>query len=307
MNELNIENRTIYCHDNLEVMQGINSTCIDLIYLDPPFNKKKTFTAPLETSAEGASFKDIFKEEDLKSEWVKTIEEDNHRLHDLLTGVRSFGGRYNYCYCVYMAIRLIEIHRILKDTGSVYLHCDPTMSHYLKLVMDCIFGEKNFRNEIIWQRNDKRGKGSQHSSKKYGANTDTILFYTKSNNFILRNTLELSKEEAYKKFYKMDDKGRRYYTGIPIFCSKNMGARPNLCYEWRGFKNPHPSGWRLEKKKLEEEYQKGNVVIRGGGGGGLLKEENIWKIMKENLLIIIGWIYQEKLEKKGLDTPLKNR
>ena len=76
-----------------------------------------------------------------------------------------------------MAIRILECHRILKNTGSIYLHCDPTMSHYLKIVMDCIFKEKNFRNEIIWQRNDGRGKGSQYQSRKFGSNTDTILFY----------------------------------------------------------------------------------------------------------------------------------
>lgn len=163
-----------------------------------------------------------------------------------------------------MAIRLIECHRILKNTGSIYLHCDSTMSHYLKLAMDCIFGEKNFRNEIVWQRNDQRGKGSQHGNKKFGANTDTILFYTKTNHFDLINTVGLTEEESIEKFNKVDGNGRRYYTGIPFFCSKSMGARPNLCYEWRGFKNPYPSGWRLSKERLEEEYQKGNVVIKKG-------------------------------------------
>ncbi len=147
-----IQNRTIFCKDNLEVLRGMNTGSIDLIYLDPPFNKKKTFTAPITSTAKGASFKDIFQEEDVKAEWVETIREDNVSLYELLDFARKSEGRtsYNFCYLSYMAIRLIEIHRVLKDTGSVYLHCDPTMSHYLKLSMDCIFGEKNFRNEIIW-------------------------------------------------------------------------------------------------------------------------------------------------------------
>ena len=126
----NVDNRTIFCKDNLDVLQGINSGCIDLIYLDPPFNKKKTFAAPIGSSAEGASFRDIFRKEDLKDEWVETIKEDNEKLYTFLESVKLIEGRtsYNYCYLAYMAIRLMELHRVLKDTGSVYLHCDPTMS-----------------------------------------------------------------------------------------------------------------------------------------------------------------------------------
>ena len=147
-----IDNRTVYCNDNLVILQGTNSGCIDLIYLDPPFNTKKVFTAPLGTSAEGASFKDIFTQEDLKEEWLQTIQEDHFALYRLLEAVKDIEGRtsYNFCYLAYMAIRLIECHRVLKETGSLYLHCDPTMSHYLKLLLDCVFGEKNFRNEIVW-------------------------------------------------------------------------------------------------------------------------------------------------------------
>ena len=268
---LNIKNRTIFCKDNLDVLQGINSESVDLIYLDPPFNKKKTFTAPIGSSAEGASFKDYFREEDIKDEWVETIKEDHIELYNFLNGVKSISNSkyylYNYCYLCYMAIRLIEMRRVLKDMGSIYLHCDPTMSHYIKITMDTIFGEDNFRNEIVWQRNDKRGKGSQFDSKKYGANTDTILFYTKTDNFIfsMRNVVDISEKEILQKFNKKDDQERLYYTGIPIFRSKGMGERPNLCYEWRGFKNPYPSGWRLSKERLEEEYQKGNIIIKENG------------------------------------------
>ena len=270
-----IKNRTIFCKDNLDILQGINSNSIDLIYLDPPFNKKKVFTAPIDSSAEGASFSDIFKEEDVKDEWLLTIKEDYDNLYKFLTNVKDLStlnnkGKnrhylYNYCYLSYMAIRLIECFRVLKDTGSLYLHCDPTMSHYLKIVLDCLFGEKNFKNEIVWQRNDKRGKGSQHEAKKFGANTDTILFYTKSNMAYFSPHIDLGDEKISIKFNKIDENGRRYYKGIPIFCSKSMDNRPNLCYEWRGYKNPYPSGWRLSKERLEEEYQKGNIVIREDG------------------------------------------
>ena len=153
------EDRTIFHKDNLEILQGINSNCIDLIYLDPPFNKKKVFTAPIgRSSAKGASFSDIFREEDVQDEWLQIIEAKKDecinykKIYTLLQSSKQLEGRssYNYCYLSYMAIRLIEMHRILKDTGSIYLHCDQTMSHYLKILLDCIFGEKNFRNEIVW-------------------------------------------------------------------------------------------------------------------------------------------------------------
>lgn len=245
-------------------MAGINSQCIDLIYLDPPFNKNKEFTAPIGSSAEGASFKDIFREEDLKEEWLGTIREDQPDLYHYLDGIKGVGKPYNFAYLAYMAIRLIECHRILKPTGSLYLHCDRVMSHYLKTTMDCIFGEDNFRSEIAWQKNDGRGKGSQYDPKQWGTQCESIFFYVKSKRVKVRPYLELTDEEKVRDFPHQDSKGR-YKTGIPIFCSRSMGARPNLCYEWRGFRNPHPSGWRLSKERLEEEYQKGNVIISKDG------------------------------------------
>ncbi len=176
----NVPSRTIFCHDNLDVLRNINSDCIDIIYLDPPFNKKKPFTAPVGSSAEGASFSDIFRQEDVKEEWVQSIREDNTPLYNLLQFALEVEGRtsYNFCYLSYMAIRLLEIYRVLSGSGSIYLHCDPTMSHYLKLVMDCIFGEKNFRNEIVWGYRTG-GVSKNHFPRKH----DTIFLYSKSNKY----------------------------------------------------------------------------------------------------------------------------
>ena len=143
-----LKNRTIFCSDNLDIMQGVDSNSIDLIYLDPPFNKNKVFTSPIKSSSKGASFKDIFKEEDIKDEWLETIKEDSAKLFDFLNGIKNIGHKSNYCYLCYMAVRLIEVYRILKNTGSCYLHCDPTMSHYLKLLLDIIFGEKKLYHAL---------------------------------------------------------------------------------------------------------------------------------------------------------------
>ena len=155
------------------MLQGINDECIDLIYLDPPFNKNKKFTAPIGSSAEGAEFSDIFREEDVKEEWLLTIREDQPELFTFLNGVKGVGNSYNFAYLAYMAIRLIECRRILKPTGSIFLHCDPTMSHYLKLTLDSIFGEDAFRNEIVWCYKRMAAKGQQHFSKCH----DIIFWY----------------------------------------------------------------------------------------------------------------------------------
>ena len=172
-----MDNRTIFCHDNLEILRGINSECIDLLYLDPPFNKNKKFVAPTGSAAAGAEFKDIFRKEDVKEEWVKSIESDHPNLYALLSGIKLFGNKqgYNYCYCVYMAVRLLEMHRILKDTGSIYYHCDQTMSHYIKLVMDCIFSENNFRNEVAWCYS-----GGGTPDRDFPRKHDTIFRYSKT-------------------------------------------------------------------------------------------------------------------------------
>ncbi|MCY4235840.1 MAG: DNA methyltransferase [Cyanobacteria bacterium MAG CAR2_bin_4] len=175
MTECNLPNRTIFCDDNLDVLRGINSECIDLIYLDPPFNKNKKFTAPIGSIADGAEFSDIFREEDVKDEWLVTIREDQPELYHYLNGIKGVGNSYNFAYLAYMAIRFLECHRVLKSTGSIYLHCDPTMSHYLKALMDCVFGEDNFRNEIVWfYSNASRGK------TQWAKSHDIILWYAKS-------------------------------------------------------------------------------------------------------------------------------
>lgn len=189
MPECNVTNRTIFCKDNLDVLRGFNSECIDLIYLDPPFNKNKKFTAQIGSQTEDLSFKDIFREEDLKKEWLQTLKEDNPDIYQYLHGVKGIGKPYNFAYLAYMAIRLLECYRVLKRTGSIYLHCDPTMSHYLKTTMDCIFGEENFRNEIVWCYRTG-GQTKRHYGKKH----DTLLFYNRDHRVAVFN---VSKEKSY--------------------------------------------------------------------------------------------------------------
>ena len=260
MNKCNVENRTIFLHDNLEVLQNINAECIDLIYLDPPFNKNKTFAAPIGSSAEGAEFKDIFREEDVKDEWLQTISEDHPELHNYLNGIKGVGKRYNFAYLAYMAIRLVECQRILKKTGSIYLHCDPTMSHYLKTTLDCVFREDKFQAEITWQRT------SAHNDRVFGSVTDSILFYGNPPLDNPKNRLPLD-QKYLDSHYRYEDSIGRWRSHDLTGPSTSESASGE---SWRGYDPASYGGrhWSLPKrgdyaKYIDEELAPGYLKIKG--------------------------------------------
>ncbi len=170
---MNLEPSTIFTGDNLPILRRIDSNSIDLIYLDPPFNSNTDYAAPIGSPAEGAEFKDTWTLSDIDEQWVDLLEGSHPRLMGYLRYAPPTDS--DKSYLIYMAPRLMEMRRILKAKGSIYLHCDPTMSHYLKGMMDCIFGRKSFQNEVIWSY----GLGGS-SNKKFSKKHDVILFYTKS-------------------------------------------------------------------------------------------------------------------------------
>ena len=168
----NWSNKNIFTGDNLPVMRGMNSRSVDLIYLDPPFNSKRDYAAPIGSKAAGAEFKDTWTLDDIDVEWINLIEQSQPALHRVLLAATSNSDK---SYMVYMAVRLLEMHRVLKPTGSIYLHCDPTMGHYLKLMLDSVFGRKNFRNEIVWHYTGG-GRSKSYFSKKH----DLVFWYSVS-------------------------------------------------------------------------------------------------------------------------------
>jgi len=260
----NWPNRTLFHGDNLAIMRGMNSESVDLIATDPPFNKGRDFHATPDSLAAGARFQDRWSwERDVHESWTDTITDDYPRLMEAIESARFAHSDGMGAYMCFMAVRLLEMHRILKPTGSIYLHCDPTASHYLKAVMDAVFGWKQFRNEIVWRRNESGAKGSQHSAKQWGNNVDSILYYAKSDATPLepRIVQDLSESELKRMFPKVDDTGQRYNTKMTAWRSPSMGARPNLCYDFHGHTPPYPSGWRLGRKRMQEEYEKGNIVV----------------------------------------------
>ena len=167
-------------------------------------------------------------------------------------------------YLMMMAVRLLEMRRVLKSTGSLYLHCDPTANHYLKMLLDAVFGHGDFRNEITWRRYS-RPKGSQHRAKRYGRSSDTILFYARSGNHIFNAgeiRVPLSEDDIEKRFPSVDEKGR--FMSGPLLRSPSMGDRPNLVFEFERY-TPGPFGWRVNRDKLQEVYDRGDSYFTSNG------------------------------------------
>jgi len=182
-----ITDNTLFYGDNLDILRDyLIDECVDLIYLDPPFNSSRNYNVlfkdehGVDSEAQIVAFEDTW-------HWTTTTEHAYHHLVNhgpsniavMMAALRAFiGTNQMMAYLVMMAARLVELHRVLKPTGSLYLHCDPTASHYLKIVLDTIFGPQNFRNEIVW----KRQSAHSDAKSKFADVTDTILFYVKSKN-----------------------------------------------------------------------------------------------------------------------------
>ncbi|GBU24908.1 DNA methylase [Fibrobacteria bacterium R8-3-H12] len=167
---------TLYTNDNLFILNGLNSNLADLIYLDPPFNSKRIYSAPIGSKSAGASFKDMWTWEDVNEAYLETLAGNYPALARFIGDIGKIHSKAMPAYLTYMAQRIIEMHRILKNTGSLYLHCDPTASHYLKILLDEIFGKNNFRNEIIWCYK----RPSAPKQRQLPRLHDVIFWYSKS-------------------------------------------------------------------------------------------------------------------------------
>lgn len=249
----------LYFGDNLDVLrEHIADETVDLVYLDPPFNSNATYNllfrsaSGRQSDAQIEAFDDTWQWGPAASAAFHEVIRQSDEVAGLLSALRSFLGTSDMmAYLAMMTVRLVELRRVMKPTASLYLHCDPTASHYLKIILDGVFGAKNFRNDIIWVRS-KNPKGSQHKSIRFGPATDSLLFYSKSDLsplYIDRVRRPLAADEIIEKYDREDENGR--WADGPILRSSSMGPRPNLVYEYKGFM-PGMSGWRMNKENLEE-------------------------------------------------------
>jgi DNA modification methylase len=197
---------TLFTNDNLFVLHGLNSASVDLIYLDPPFNSKRTYSAPIGTKSAGASFKDMWTWQDIDNAYLDKLIDKYPALVKFIQSIQEIHSKAMMAYITYMTQRLIEMHRVLKDTGSIYLHCDPTASHYLKIVLDEIFGRSNFLNEIIWSY-----QGTANPKKHFKRKHDIILLYAKNSDkhfFSDEGSSEEISDFSKSKFTKEDENGK---------------------------------------------------------------------------------------------------
>ena len=243
----------LYYGDNLSVQrEHIADASVDLVYLDPPFNSNANynilFKSPTGGSADAQieAFEDTWHWNDKAEDaFDQVMRSGRTGAAELLRAMRGFLGENDMmAYLAMMAIRLIELHRVLKPTGSLYLHCDPTASHYLKLLLDGVFGPTSFRNELVWKRTSARG----NTSRSYPDVTDQIFFYTKTSDYVFNKPFKEYDQKYLSDKYKYRDAGGRVYRLDNL---RNPGVRPNLHYEYKGFQ-PHPNGWAVSREKMEE-------------------------------------------------------
>ena len=258
----NFTGKTIWTGDNLDIMRGMNSESVDLIYLDPPFNSNQDYAAPVGSQAAGAAFKDTWTLSDLDVAWLGLIADQQPATAQVLKAAGLTHGKGMQSYLTMMAVRLMEMRRLLKDTGSIYLHCDPTASHYLKLLMDSVFGRGNFRAEITWRRTNAKGL----AFKGYPRNSDCLLYYSKGEGFTWERPFRPHDPEYVQKYYRLiePETGRRYQ--LDNLANPNRD-RPNLTYEFLGVTRV----WRWTQERMQEAYEQGLVVQQKPGAVPRLK------------------------------------
>ena len=255
----------LYFGDNLDILrQYVADETVDLIYLDPPFNSNATYNVLFrersgeESAAQITAFEDTWHwgwESEIAFQDVVTRGPD--KVGSLLSALRQFLGQNDMmAYLTMMAQRMIELHRVLKPTGSIYLHCDPTASHYLKLLLDAAFGARNFRNEITWVRSLPHGNVRQ----MYGRSHDVILFYSNGDAPGWNQQYSGHRREYIDKFYRFNDpaSGRRYRL---VSCINPNPNRPNLTYDWKGVTKV----WKWTRERMQQAHDDGILVYSKNG------------------------------------------
>ena len=255
----------LYYGDNLDVLRNdIATESVDLVYLDPPFNSNRSYNilfAHKETGAAAEAQIEAFGDTwtwdyETEQQYIALIHgAAPSKVADAISAMYGLLGPSDVlAYLVMMTPRLVELNRVLKPTGSLYLHCDPTASHYLKLILDASFGPENFVNEIIWKRSSAHSDGKQGSAH-YGRVSDTILFYSKTRKRTWNTEYQPYDEEYVNRDYRrIDESGRRYR--LSDISGPGGAAKGNPYYEVMGVSRH----WRYSKGKMDELIAEGRII-----------------------------------------------
>ena len=298
MSNLNVANRTLAIMDNLRFLRSLNNECVDLIAIDPPFAANETFTShpkppisPEELEEEKAlakrhgaphnegigetRVKDVWNwDDDVHPDWKARIQDDYPKVFSVVQAVEDCATENEAAYICFMAARLIECHRVLKETGSIYIHCDTHANGYLRMLLDAIFQAENFRAEITWKRTSAHSDGKQ-GRKQHGRIQDKLLFYTKSSRWTWNQVFTDYDRDYVDGFYRHidTDTKRRFQTG-DLTAAKPGG---DTLYEWR-VKRPEGGDWTAD---LSDEWQ--NPVAGWEYRGVPPSQGRYWAYSKENM------------------------
>ena len=262
------EKNKLYFGDNLQILrEHVADSSVDLIYLDPPFNSNANYNVLFKEKSGEESAAQILAFEDTwgwgleaQAFYEEIVTSGPRKLADLIQALRAFLGTNDMmAYLVMMAIRLVELHRVLKLTGSIYLHCDPTASHYIKLLMDAVFGADHFRNEIIWKRTT-----AHSSAQKYAPIHDVLFYFVKSPGRIWNSPRIGYTDEYLQKYYRFDDGDGRLYWRADLCAAGIRHGRSGV--PWRGI-DPTAKGmhWKFTVERLEELDAEGRIYWPKGG------------------------------------------
>jgi len=254
---------TLYYGDNLEVLRDFPSECVDLVYLDPPFNSSRSYNVLFKESkgtdseAQIEAFGDTWSWGQHTSEVYEEVVSRGDDVGRLLQAfVQALGHNDLTAYLTMMAPRLVLLRSVMKPTASIYLHCDPTASAYLRVLMDAIFGAKNFRCEIVWRRTNAKGL----AFKGYPRDHDTLLYYAVASEFTWNRPFRAHDPEYVERFYRHvePETGRRYR--LSDLTNPNTD-RPNLTYEWKG----HTRVWRWTRDRMQRAHDSGIIHYSSTG------------------------------------------
>ena len=255
MAERNFENRTLYHGDNLAFLRGMNTGTVNLIATDPPFNKSKDFHATPDSLASGASFQDRWSwHDDIHDDWLTAIMRDEPEVWSVINTAKQVYGDDMGAFLCWLGVRLLEMHRILADDGSIYLHIDHTAHAYVKALMDAVFGKANFRNEVVW-----RSTTAHSDANRFGMNTEILLFYSKGDGWTW-NQLYEPYDDAYKARFRFKDTDGRLWQDDNLTAKGLSGG--GYTYEYKG----KTELWRVPLETMERLDAEGRLHITKRGG-----------------------------------------
>ncbi len=261
---------TLYYGDNLTILrEHIPAASVDLIYLDPPFNSNRSYNVLFkaesgrDSEAQIQAFDDTWHWAGAAATYHELVTITDGKVGEMIGALHSvLGENPMMAYLVMMAARLVELHRVLKPTGSLYLHCDPTASHYLKIVLDTIFGVRYFRNEVVWKRSDAHNDGKQ-GAKQYGRVHDVLLFYTKGSDWTWNSIYTDLPQTTQDKWYRhVEDGTGRRYNMADLTAAKAGG---DTKYEFNGIRPPEGRYWAYSREKMEALDRDGKIVYSSSG------------------------------------------